>query len=361
MPSLAEEIRAFVDSGIRPVSADEARRYMATRPIGASNAGGQSPQAPVRRPRRPRRPGAAVLTLAAAVVLLLVLLLPAAAPRARQSSAQAALETAARHAASAAVSLAAGEELSVREDFLVDGVFRPASGAAFDYQLPGTDTWYMDRSGTGQERLQLGAAAFPSVADRAAWQAAGSPTLGADLQLTEPLPLSPAQSQTQQNQHGVGAAPTQPTVIPYDRVQALSSEPGPLERQLIAEFESGYADPAQTLDLAATILEEGATGAQRRALYEMVAALPGVVGDGSVTTDLTHQRGVGVSITEGGCRSELIFDPETSAVLEERWTPLSPQASAVPTTIGGPTSVNEQALAYVVYRSIQTLPASPTA
>ncbi|MHB1584892.1 MAG: hypothetical protein ACYCU7_02955 [Acidimicrobiales bacterium] len=259
------------------------------------------------------------------------------------------------------MSLATGEYLSVREDFLVDGVFHRASGATFDYQLPGTDTWYVDGSGTGQERLRLGAAAFPSVTDQAAWQAAGSPTLGADLQLTEPLPLSPAQSQTQQNEHGIGAAPAQPTVIPYDRVQALSAEPGPLERQLIAEFESGYSDPAQTLDLAGTILEEGATGAQRRALYEMVAALPGVVGDGSVTTDVTHQRGVGVSITEGGDRSELIFDPATSAVLEERWTPMSPQASAAPTTIGGPTSTNEQTLAYVVYRSVQTLPSQPTA
>lgn len=358
MPDLAEELCTFVDSGIRPVSADEAMHRAATRAAGASGeTRRRTPRSPARRARR-RGVVVAGLTLVAAAVLLVVLMMPAGVPRAPASSARAALETAAREAVSS-VPLTAGGYLSVREDFQVAGVFHEASGASFHYRLDGTDTWYMDAHGVGQEQLQVGGASFPSAADQAAWAAAGSPVLGADLRLTERLPLSPAQSRAVQDQHGIGAAPAQPTVIPYVAVQALSSDPATLERQLIDEFESGYSDPSQTLVLAGAILEEGATGPQRQALFEMVAALPGVVNDGSVTTDVTHQRGVGVSVAEGGWRNELIFDPNTSAVLEERWTPLSPQLSAPATIFGGPTSENDQALAYVVYRTAQTLPSPP--
>lgn len=353
MLSLDEDIRVFVDSGIRPVSADEA---MGADCVRAGGPGEETSR--VSRRRLPWLAAATGLVLATVVVLLITLLLPTVAPRGRRSSEVIALETAARNAASSSLSVPAGQYLTARELFQVDGVFYEASGASFDYELPGTDVWYVDGSGTGQEELQLGKAIFPSSADRTAYQAAGSPRLGASTQLTEALPLSPSQSQSKENQHGLGAAPAQPTLIPYDQVQALSLDPKTLERQLINEFEGGYSDPAQTLGLAGTILEEGASSAQRRALYEMITTLPGVTDDGSVMSDVTDQPGVGVSITENGYRTELIFDPNTSAVLEERRTPLSP-SSEVPAT-SGPTSVNEQWLSYVVFASVRAVPSPPT-
>ena len=55
----------------------------------------------------------------------------------------------------------------------------------------------------------------------------------------------------------------------------------------------------------------------RSALFEVASTLPGVelIGD---TTDGIGRPGIAVGYTEGGIRHELIFDPDTSAILGDR-------------------------------------------
>jgi hypothetical protein len=55
----------------------------------------------------------------------------------------------------------------------------------------------------------------------------------------------------------------------------------------------------------------------RSSLFEVTATLPGVEALGA-TSDEKGRPGIGVGFTHGGTRLELIFDPETSAILGER-------------------------------------------
>jgi hypothetical protein len=55
----------------------------------------------------------------------------------------------------------------------------------------------------------------------------------------------------------------------------------------------------------------------RSSLFEVAATLPGVESLGT-TTDQSGRVGIGVGFTHDGSRLELIFDPETSAILGER-------------------------------------------
>jgi hypothetical protein len=75
----------------------------------------------------------------------------------------------------------------------------------------------------------------------------------------------------------------------------------------------------------------------RAALYEVAARIPGVQLVGAVR-DPAGRRGVAVALVdEQGIRSELVFDPETSALLAERDVLAGrvPKLDAAPgTTIG---------------------------
>lgn len=116
------------------------------------------------------------------------------------------------------------------------------------------------------------------------------------------------------------------------------------------KYENGHLDVGQTFDLAANLLEEGAGPAQRSALYKMVASLPGVTLDGPTVTDITYKQGIGVSVDVDGARRELVFDPTTSSVLEERNT-VGPNW---PTSLPSPQSGNPSTPSAVAHRFWRT-------
>ena len=128
------------------------------------------------------------------------------------------------------------------------------------------------------------------------------------------------------------------------------------------KYENGHLDVGQTFDLAANLLEEGAGPAQRSALYKMVASLPGVTLDGPTVTDITYKQGIGVSVDVDGARRELVFDPTTSSVLEERnivgpsWPTSLPSLN--PGNPSTPSAVGTQILAYTVFQNTSIVPSS---
>ena len=84
------------------------------------------------------------------------------------------------------------------------------------------------------------------------------------------------------------------------------------------EIESGPPGDAETFTIIGDLLRETyAPPALRAALYQVAAGLPGVelVGE---TKDHEGRDGVGVAYTSEGIRHELIFDPDTSALLGEQ-------------------------------------------
>lgn len=68
---------------------------------------------------------------------------------------------------------------------------------------------------------------------------------------SEPFPLSSAQTSVDDNEERLGAIPTTPTVLPYNVVAALPTDPRALEKELVDQYENGHLDVGQTLDLAA--------------------------------------------------------------------------------------------------------------
>jgi hypothetical protein len=361
MSDLESRIHRLVESGIRPLEFEEIPRRSAR--------GWQRP--------RPSRPlvlaGAGSLVLVGLVLVATVVFLSGPARYAPRQGANAHHNT--THAAQEVLyeasktatsessqALVPGQSLNITESFLVHGFVKGANGEKFYYNVTGSGAWSLNADGSGTESITLGNPTFPSAADQATWVDLGSPALVPSHQITETLPLSQAEAEAQAAQGGLGAPPSAPTVLPYTDVAALPTNPDSLEQDLVKQYENGQLDVGQTFDLAANLLEEGAGPQQRSALFQMVASLPGVSLDAAAVTDIIGQKGTGVSINVEGVRHELIFDPTTSAVLEER----NVVSSAWPTSIPKPSSKNPsvsplvgtQILAYTVFQNTTVAPVS---
>jgi hypothetical protein len=168
--------------------------------------------------------------------------------------------------------------------------------------------------------------------------------------LDEQFPLSPAQQQAQAAEQGIGALPLEPTVLTQAQVASLPTDPTELKRVLIEKYLEGYRDPGTLFDLAAGLLEEGATSAQRSALFKMVSVIPGVSSIGTVATDVTGEKGTAVTLDVNGFTHEMVFDPTTSTVLEEKTIQDKGPSSSPPTEISGSAEINET-LEYTVFQS----------
>jgi hypothetical protein len=347
---LSDRIQHLVDGGIRPIEVNEIRGLHVS---------------PERRDsivrRHPGLTGAGALLVSGVVFLMVTLILgnghrPASIPTSHGklgSKAVLVLDEAATAASKVSAGpLLSGEALDLSQSFLVRGFVRGASGEHFYYNVSGTGYYSLNADGTGSENIKLGSPTFPSSADEAAWRGLGSLVLVPSHQIIQALPSSPAESQSQAEENGLSAPPGLPTVIPYDEVATLPTNPAQLEQYLVSQYEDGHSDVGQTFDLAASLLEEGAGPAQRAALYKMVASLPGVSLDGPTLTDVNGKQGTGVSISNGGIRQELIFDPSTSSVLEERnivdsnW----PTSLPDPANESSGDTVGSQILAYTVFQ-----------
>jgi hypothetical protein len=107
----------------------------------------------------------------------------------------------------------------------------------------------------------------------------------------------------------------------YDQLSKAPTDPAKL-KQLIESRRLGYGPPgdAETFQIVGDLLREtGAPPAVRSALYTIASELPGVELIGP-THDPLGRPGTGVAYVSRGENYEIIFDPQTSAMLAERTT-----------------------------------------
>lgn len=199
-------------------------------------------------------------------------------------------------------------------------------------QLAHTDQVWFDATGGGRHATTADTVSFPTAADGAAWEAAGSPDVGTTgassgtLTGTSGLPLSTGATSSPQAAAMAGAMAAATTAagaglheLPYEAVANLPTDPVSLGRYVADRFEGGVQTPATTFLLAPSLLEEAPSVAQRRAIFELLAALPGIDLVGHVTTPATHVNGTAVSMSTAGTstsHSTITVDPTTGRAVE---------------------------------------------
>jgi hypothetical protein len=94
----------------------------------------------------------------------------------------------------------------------------------------------------------------------------------------------------------------------------------------VRHLEGGHARASATFVYASEFLDAGTRPALRAALYRMIERLPGIEDLGPATDGL-GRHGVAVGLVTQGTRSELIFDPATSAALEWKIVAVGPGQS----------------------------------
>jgi hypothetical protein len=173
-------------------------------------------------------------------------------------------------------------------------------------------TWIgPDGSGRIAESAQ-GPQTFLSPADKAKWLAAGSPAHPESLinQTFGPLGLP---------YFNLSALPTDPADL-----AALFSEGRVGSQGLITNTSGKYFPPSvnEEIGYIGSLLDPSdetyASPALRAALYQVAAGLPGIQLLGTVT-DSIGRSGTGISYSNQGRQTVLIFDPTTSALLEQEY------------------------------------------
>jgi hypothetical protein len=322
MLDLSEEIRDYVQTVCPPVTLPEVRAM----------AGAFGSEAPT--PKRSRR----MLVLVAACLLVTVLvaaaliqITPGGAP---STSAAATLAEAARVAASKPAGSVPGPHqylyYEITGAVLSDGP-TAIGGKEFPVvSVQRTQTWVAP-DGSGRQRITTTKTSLLLPSQQEAWRAAGSPGADAGSRNSDTtLPDSAA---------GRFGPPGGPFVLGPGNTWRLSypdtphfpTQPAALERAIKKYY--GVTGGYDTVfALAGDGLQVGASPALRAALFKLVERLPGVSAMGH-TKDEAGRSGTGVSMTSGGIRTVLIFDPRTSAVLGETFI----QAKA--SNIGGGTVI----------------------
>jgi hypothetical protein len=106
----------------------------------------------------------------------------------------------------------------------------------------------------------------------------------------------------------------------------LPARPVDIERAIVRHLEGGHARASATFVYASEFLDAGTRPALRSALYRMIERLPGIEDLGPATDGL-GRHGIAVGLITQGARSELIFDPVTSAALEWKIVAVAPEQS----------------------------------
>jgi len=158
---------------------------------------------------------------------------------------------------------------------------------------------WIGADGSGRLLENTREASFPTAADRAA--CARAHLLGQAAPGTSDMWFAP---------DCLSIGPT--------NLQALPTDPAALRALLDArKIEGGPPGPAEDFVQIGDLLREtDASPALRAAIYKVAATIPGVAVLGPAR-DHAGRLGIGLAYDGSGARSELIFDPRTSALLGE--------------------------------------------
>lgn len=252
----------------------------------------------VRSPRRRR--WLAVPALAAAVAATAFAVLVSSGEDSTASAAAATLRRAASVARTQApLTPGPGQYVYTKSINAYTNTIVPANGAAAAYTalVPHVREIWLGRD-DGRLHETSGTPEFLTAQDRQRWVAAGRPD----------LPETPSESKL---------PPTRPLNLPtdpnavYDR---LEQEASATDNPVYVEMFTLIGD---------SLRETAATPAQRAALYQVAARLPGIELLGAVE-DSAGRPGVAVAMSgDHAIRSTLIFDPDTSALLAEEQVALA--------------------------------------
>ncbi len=119
--------------------------------------------------------------------------------------------------------------------------------------------------------------------------------------------------------------PLQTLGLSETELNQLAQNPDELA-QVIADRAGGTKNPVnqESFVIVGDLLRESNASAQlRSALFQVAAGIPGVELVGNVS-DPAGRKGVSVALINNGIRSELIFDPQSSMLLADRETIVSP-------------------------------------
>lgn len=290
-----------------------------------------------------------------------------------RASAATVLDEAARHVVSSN-SLGPGQYLYV-QSATEASYLETSNGQRWHVDVPAIQETWSSTDGAGRFKVAPGAIAFPSVADRAAWVAAGSPSVGPDAEIDQTYmgassltPVDPTQSPEQQqatkaSNEGMIAAERAAggsggAFTPAE-ISSLPTDPAALEQFLIDHYEGGQSDPLDTFSMGASLLVQGTSSAQQVAIFEMMSTLPGVTLQGAATTDVTDQRGTALSVSDSGGTRRIIIDPGTGTLLEQSYTfdPAQDSSSrSAPGSAADPGAVHAERLSgYTVYQSTRVV------
>lgn len=165
-------------------------------------------------------------------------------------------------------------------------------------------TWYSaDR--VGRTTSNVISVKFPTKAARRRWERLGQPSFGGPPGF--PSRIAP-----------VGNRMYLLGNIALTREQLLATSPNPhtLYRELYAH-NNGNGTAEVFTEIADTLRGYPAPARLRAALYRTLALVPGIRFIGP-ERDSTGRRGLAVGFVQQGIESELIFDPKTSDMLQER-------------------------------------------
>ena len=175
-----------------------------------------------------------------------------------------------------------------------------------------------------------GPPAFTTRADRARWQAAGSP----------PLAPGPSGGSLLSLPAGQFSFIPQGSTLTYQQARSLPATPRALSIQLLSHLRAfaGPRPPANLVlrQLGYLIAAAPLTSAARAAAWRVLAALPGLHLCGS-GTDLAHRRGQELCVGSAGERTEILVSTASGSVLAvedrllrpDRMYPLVPSGSVV--------------------------------
>jgi hypothetical protein len=196
-------------------------------------------------------------------------------------------------------------------------------------------------------QLNQGTPSFLTPEDKAKWVAAGSPTLG-DRQIDQTF--------------GAGKLPfvdfsTLPTDPAALAKLVREGRVGPSGLVPVGEY-PGLSPSAELGRITGSLINEGyASPGMRSALYQVIAGLPGMKLLGTVS-DGIGRTGTAVALTDGqsGEQTVLIFDPNTSAILEVKALAVGPNR-LIGSSVGTVVSSTIFASSGVVH-STTTIPSS---
>ena len=207
--------------------------------------------------------------------------------------------------------------------------------------------------GSGRLIEQRSKAVWFSAADKAAWVDAGSPDLGDDRTTDTRIDPTPPGSDR-------GTPQLAPGSLGHADVDALPTDVDGLETLIRtqAAANGGGATDSEVFTIVGDLLSETVAAPKlRAALYRIVARLDGVELMGTVT-DHAGRTGVGVSLVDddtspggrGRQRHVLIFDPDTSRLLEKETVQLSRIegiSAEPPVTIGYTTYLTSEIVSHI--------------